>query len=226
MEPEGAKIIWERSTRKNISMEMERAKAFLAVKETYKGTKVKKVRISRKFSEERSCPLRSLKENVKGLSGKRKLANAMIDQLQNYYGITFNQNKEDLKNIQTAVRATSFCVASSKKNTWHYPHCPERKYSWCKFLKDRANGRSSYKSGPDLLLDIFMKMKPIFAELSDERLLEKCLYGKIQNQNESFNSMIWDWISKARYVSLTQLEPGVYDAVANFNISKKACFNL
>ena len=226
MEPEGAKIIWERSTRKNISMEMERAKAFLAVKETYKGTKVKKVRISRTFSEERSCPLRSLKENVKGLSGKRKLANAMIDQLQNYYGITFNQNKEDLKNIQTAVRATSFCVASSKKNTWHYPHCPERKDSWCKFLKDRANGRSSYKSGPGLLLDIFMKMKPTFAELSDERLLEKCLYGKIQNQNESFNSMIWDWISKARYVSLTQLEPGVYDAVANFNISKKACFNL
>ena len=38
--------------------------------------------------------------------------------------------------------------------------------------------------------------------------------------------MIWDWISKARYVSLTQLELGVYDAVANFNISKKACFNL
>ena len=29
-------------------------------------------------------------------------------------------------------------------------------------------------------------------------------------------------ISKAKYVSLTQLELGVYDAVANFNIGKKA----
>ena len=31
-----------------------------------------------------------------------------------------------------------------------------------------------------------------------------------------------DRIPKTRYVSLTQLELGVYDAVANFNIAKKA----
>ena len=33
--------------------------------------------------------------------------------------------------------------------------------------------------------------------------------------------MIWDQIPKTRYVSLTQLKLGVYDAVANFNIGKK-----
>ena len=48
------------------------------------------------------------------------------------------------------------------------------------------------------------------------------LHGKTQNQNESFNSMIWDRIPKTRYVSLTQLELGFYDPVANFNIVKKA----
>ena len=41
-----------------------------------------------------------------------------------------------------------------------------------------------YKPGPGLPLDI-MKLKPIFAELSDESLLEKCLHGKTQD-----NSMI------------------------------------
>ena len=102
---------------------------------------------------------------------------------------------------------------------WHCPHCPD---SWCRFHQDRANGTSTYKPGPGLPLDIVMKLKPIFAELSDEALLEKCLYGKTQNQNESFNSMIWDRIPKTRYVSLTQLELGEYDAVANFNIGKKA----
>ena len=70
-------------------------------------------------------------------------------------------------------------------------------------------------------LDIVTKLKPIFAELSDENLLEKCLHGKTQNQNESFNSMIWDRIPKTRYVSLTQPELVVYDAVANFNIGKR-----
>ena len=71
-------------------------------------------------------------------------------------------------------------------------------------------------------LDIVMKLKSNFVELSDESLLEKCLHGKNQNQNESFNLMIWDHIPKTRYVSLTQLELGVYDVVADFNIIKKA----
>ena len=34
--------------------------------------------------------------------------------------------------------------------------------------------------------------------------------------------MIWNRISKTRYVSLTQLERGGYDAVANFNIGREA----
>ena len=71
-------------------------------------------------------------------------------------------------------------------------------------------------------LDIVMKLKPIFAELSDESLLEKCLHGKTQSQNKSFNSMIWDHMPKTRYMSLTQLELGMYDAIADSNIGKKA----
>ena len=43
-----------------------------------------------------------------------------------------------------------------------------------------------------------------------------------QNQNESFNAMIWSRIPKSNYVSFLQLQLGVYDAVANFNISRKA----
>ena len=194
----------------------------MAVKETYKGTKVKKLECVAHVQKRVGCRLRNLKKNVKGFSGKGKLTNTMIDQLQNYYGMAIRQNKNDLKNMQAAVRATLLHVASSKENNWHYPHCPEGKDRWCKFHQDRANGTSTYKPGPDLPLDVVMKLKPIFAELRDETLLEKCLHGKTQNQNESFNSMIWDRIPKTRYVSLTQLELGVYEAVANFNIGKKA----
>ena len=61
-------------------------------------------------------------------------------------------------------------------------------------------------------LDIVMKLKRTFAELSDESLLKKCLHDKTQNQNESFNLMIWDRIPKTNYVALTQLELGVFDA--------------
>ena len=53
-------------------------------------------------------------------------------------------------------------------------------------------------------------------------MLEKCLHGVTQNQNESFNAMIWSRIPKSTYVSFSQLQLGVYDAVANFNIGRKA----
>ena len=101
------------------------------------------------------------------------------------------------------VKTALFHVASSRENNWHYSHCPEGKDTWCKFHQGRANGTSTYKLGPGLPLDVVMKLKLIFAELSDESLLEKCLHGKTQIQNESFNSMIWDRIPKTRCVSLT-----------------------
>lgn len=75
--------------------------------------------------------------------------------------------------------------------------------------------------GPGLPLPVLLKLKPIFQELSHEDLLNKCLHGLTQNQNESFNA-IWDRVPKSRYVSFSQLELGVYDAVANFNIGRKA----
>ena len=77
-------------------------------------------------------------------------------------------------------------------------------------------------AGPGLPLPVLLKLKPIFQVLSHEDLLNKCLHGLTQNQNESFNAMIWDRVPKSRYVSFSQLELGVYDAVANFNIGRKA----
>ena len=62
MEPEGAKRIWKRSIRKNKLHYTEfygdgDSKSFLAVKETYKGTKVKKVRMCRTCSKESGLSL-------------------------------------------------------------------------------------------------------------------------------------------------------------------------
>ena len=67
-----------------------------------------------------------------------------------------------------------------------------------------------------------MKLKPLFEELSNEQLLRKCVHGLTQNQNESFNATIWECIPKTRFVSRTQLEFAVNDAVANFNIGRQS----
>ena len=48
------------------------------------------------------------------------------------------------------------------------------------------------------------------------------MLGKTQNENESFNGTIWERIPKNTFVTLPNLEFGVYDGVAHCNIRMKA----
>ena len=53
--------------------------------------------------------------------------------------------------------------------------------------------------------------------LSDDKLLERCLHGKTQNNNECLNGVIWKRCSKDVYVGQQTLEMGVNSAVISFN---------
>ena len=161
--------------------------------------------------------LRNLRKEKKETRGKGKLTDRMIDRLQNYYGIAIRSNVGDLEAMKKAILAALFHCASSALNEYH-TYCPQGAESWCRFLADKAKGTTTYKPGPGLPLKLVAELKPIFARLSDDTLLKKCLHGKTQNQNESFNRTIWDRIPKGKYVGKETFEVGVYDAVANFNM--------
>ncbi|GFT68647.1 uncharacterized protein TNCV_2759201 [Trichonephila clavipes] len=60
-------------------------------------------------------------------------------------------------------------------------------------------------------------MRPIFKDLSNPDLLKKCLHGKTQNPNESFQNVVWSRVPKATFVQIETLSLGVYDAVCSFN---------
>ena len=77
-----------------------------------------------------SCRFRNLKKNEKGLNRKGKLANAITDDLQNYYSIAILQNEDNLADIQAAVKTCLFLVASSKDDNYHFSHCPQDKDCW------------------------------------------------------------------------------------------------
>ena len=94
--------------------------------------------------------------------------------------------------------------------------CPAGADSWCRFQQDRAT--SLYKPGPGLPDEIIRLVKHIYERLSNDALLERCLDGKTQNQNESLNGMIWNRLPKEVFIRSEVLKLGVYDAVAHFNI--------
>ena len=84
----------------------------------------------------------------------------------------------------------------------------------------------SLSHGPGLPKNIALLVRKVINELTYDSLLDKCLHGKTQNQNESFNNMVWERLPKSTFVGLQQLSLGIYDAVSNFSIGAKAIINL
>ena len=170
--------------------------------------------------------MRNLKKKVKNIGGKGKLTNNMIDRLQNYYGIAVRNNVDNLDGMQKAIRASLFHVASSKKEDYHSAYCPPGKDSWCAAQRDKALNTHNYRPGPGLPVPVIAHVKQIFNDLSKQELLEKCLHGKTQNQNESFHSTIWNRVPKTTHIGLETFEFGVYDAIATFNIGRIASLKI
>ena len=94
--------------------------------------------------------------------------------------------------------------------------------SWCTYQLDIANKTKMHKPTKGLPEEAIKYLKPIFESLSDDSLLLKCLHGKTQNQNESFNGLIWRRTPKDRFVKMATFELAVYDAAAHFNIGNLA----
>jgi hypothetical protein len=65
------------------------------------------------------------------------------------------------------------------------------------------------------------EIKYIFRDLSDKKLLEKCIRGKTQNPNESLNNVIWSVLFKRVFVGIESLHFGVYEAITRFNDGNK-----
>lgn len=132
-----------------------------------------------------------LKKDNKGIGGKGKLTDSLIDKLQNYYGIAIRSNCGDLKGMKSAIYASLFHGASSDRRNLHQ-YCPNGPESWCRYKQDKANNTDLYTPGPGLPDDIIKLIKPIYARLSADTLLSKCtcLDGKTQNRNGSLNGMI------------------------------------
>lgn len=153
------------------------SKSHAAVKDIYGPNSVRKLECIGHVQKRVGCRLRKLKKTVRGLGGKGKLTDVLIDRLQNCYGI--------------AIRAASLFHCSSKDEAPRHGLCPLGPESWYGFNRQKALGGGRYKHKGGLSDEVLNQVKPVYADLCKEELLSKCLHGKTQNANESFNSMIW-----------------------------------
>ena len=222
MEKAGAIKIFERSVQKHGLFYTSfygdgDSKAFPAVKDTYGPKKaiVKKECIGH-YQKRVGNRLRKLKDKNKSLGGRGRLTDTKIDTLQNYFGIALRQNVGNLPRMKKSCMASMYHVAG------YHESCPMSSDSWCQYQLDRLNNTNHYEAKGELPMDVRQAILPTYLDLCKESMLEKCLHGKTQNANESFNGTIWNRVPKANHVGLGTLCFGVYDAISHFNYGQKA----
>ncbi|GFX83639.1 uncharacterized protein TNCV_325881 [Trichonephila clavipes] len=168
--------------------------------------------------------LRALKNNLKStklsdnkpISGRGRLTDAEILLLQKYYGLAIRRNVgKSVADMSKSIWAIYFHKLSTDENPQH-ALCPMGEESWCGYNKSIVSGEKyTHKhSLPDAVL---FKIKTIFRDLTAKELLLKCLHGRTQNPNESFNNCVWNRVPKKTFVSKRTLQMGVMDAVICFN---------
>ena len=136
-------------------------KSFQKVENIYPGITVMKYGCLGHYQKRVGNRLRKLRSKVKGLGGKAKskekvtttkdgniikttevanirLTDAMIDMLQNYFGIALRSGAKSVPELKVALLASFFHIASSKTNNFH-TNCPETPYSWCQYKRDIIN---------------------------------------------------------------------------------------
>ena len=226
IEAEGALILWSRSLeRHNLQYKLMvsngDSKAFTKVKESEvygpdcEIEKLDCIGHVQKRMRKRLTNLKAThKEKLaygKTIGGRGRLSDSVIKKIQRYYGFAIRQNV--LKGENVTEKQKEISIYQMKKNiigilhhminnkdlTQQHLYCPWGSESWCAWQQDVADGTKTYKNVnclPNVFLDL---LKPIFLDLSDEKLLARCVQGATQNPNESINSLVWAKCPKHKF---------------------------
>ena len=124
---------------------------------------------------------------------------------------TEEQKQAGMENMQKNIKAVLYHSVKIPDAEQRHQYYPEE--SWCKYKKVGENEEKDYHLDPPFL----ELLQPTFDRLSEDRLMERCLLGFSQNQNESFNSLIWKRAPKHTWQGPKRVELAAYLAVLHFN---------
>ena len=148
--------------------------------------------------------------------GKGRLTESVINSLLVYFGGAIRNFPGDVDGMFRAIWAVFHHSISDDE---HHDHqfCPTGSDSWCKFNRALADNVEPPKHTPKLPKDLGPFIKPVFTALSKRELLEKCVLGATQNQNESFNNIVWSRCPKTGFCSRVSVDIAVNLAAITFN---------
>lgn len=184
----------------------------------YGGSKIIKKECVGHVQKRMGSRLRQCKKQNPGIGGRNKLTAKLIDKLSVYYGLAIRRHNTSKDDMKKAIWATFYHYSSTDSQP-QYQHCPEGSESWCKWQQAKTKGElcdfsHDYSALPESVLKA---IKPIYEDLSKDALLERCVGGYTQNNNESYNNIIWKIAPKTMHSGAITVEIAAYIAACMFN---------
>ena len=110
-------------------------------------------------------------------------------------------HSNDVTEIRNSIITTLYNCTNFQYEESRHLFYSEGKNSWCKWQSHKPTGKETYKKKLNLPVAIMNEIKPVFQDLSDLKMLEKCLHGTTQNCNEPFSQLIWNRCQKGIFTS-------------------------
>ena len=191
-----------------------KAHSSVVAADPYSGVTVTKAECIGHIQKRVGSRLRKLKKKEGKLLSK--LTHKIINKMQNYFGIAIRNNNTSVDDMKKAIGAVLYHCSEANDPEARHMYCDRTEGTWCKYWKSNIMG-TIYNEKPGIPRAVKLKITPIFEDLSKDELLERCLHGNTQNNNEAINAIIWKKLPKDIFVGRKMLEIGISSAVINFN---------
>ena len=126
----------------------------------------------------------------------RRFTGKTMDALGVYYVCAIRDNIGDVDAMEKAIWAVFHHFASTDEDRQHQ-FCPVGEESWCKCQSAIAPPQDIPPANNRIPPDLVQFIRPVFEDLTHTELLERCILGATQNQNE----LIWERCSKRDFCS-------------------------
>ena len=155
----------------------------------------------------------------KTVGGVGRLTDKIIDKIQNFYGQAIRNNSGDKESMENDIWAIYMHMIHDDESSMENQHnkCPMGKESWCRYNVDLANGTNNYNDKSRLPSVFLTELKPLFTRLTNDELLNRCLMGHTQNQNESLNNVLWSICPKTKFCGVDKVKLCTSEAISHFN---------
>ena len=113
--------------------------------------------------------------------------------------MAIRSNSGDLQAMAKACWAALFHKVAFPEDSKRHRYCPEGASSWCGWQRKKAGADEDYVPKDNLPIAVYEVLKPIWLQLTDKSLLQRCLRGATQNRNEAWNGMLWAMCPKVKF---------------------------